>query len=412
MGNHEVTLNHLKQLVLNEEQIAEINIDYSELLEIRFEDEVFYPIWMNQLKTHLIHFPEEGDHLFVRQYQSKGNWTTLYQHHFFQRRSNNANFEKRKHDQEYHISVEGQVLGPFSREEIQDKLKNIELLTTDIISLDGGINWLHLYQIDDFDRRKGEAKALPDIPDDQVMIPTHEDIQNRIDQLGRNFSETEAVAGLAYIGNLQTGKATEQEEWEKIKKTDRDSKKIQKDVAKLKPKPEFSFELDEQNKKYIMLFAFSVIGLLVLFATWDTKPDKVVQRKNKSKTKVVQEINESQATETNKPQRKPAAVEKAEQTRQPVPAKVIQGKRPASEQNNTIKAPPFKKVSPAKQSPFKRKSPFRRKASSLPSPQKSFDKSPSFQKVQNRNFDNGDSPVEQDPVRSQLDRETLDPEAP
>ena len=86
MGNVEIAINHLKLLVLSEEQIAEANIDYTELIEVRLGDEVFAPIWMATLKTHLKHFPNEGELFEVIIYQSSDNWSSLYKHHFFQRR--------------------------------------------------------------------------------------------------------------------------------------------------------------------------------------------------------------------------------------------------------------------------------------------------------------------------------------
>lgn len=371
MDNQEVIINHLKQLVLSDEQIAEINIDYSELLDVCLGEDVFAPIWMNQLKTHLKHFPEEGQNLKVRAYQTENNWMALYQHSYFRSDSDRADVRAYA-GESFHISVEGQVIGPFTSDEIQEKLNNIELLTTDIVSMDGGHNWLHLYQIDQFDRRTGESLQLPSAPDDQVMIPTHDDIQKRIDQLGRNFSETEAVAGLAYIGNLQTGKATEDEEWQKIKKNERDSKKLQRERAKAAS----PFNFENQNVRYTALFLFSLFGLYLLYATWDW--GKPASKVSKRKSRTTKSRQAKTPVKPQQAQRKPAATTKPAPVKRVAPAKIKKSTPPTTKNIR-------------RSSPFVRKSPF---------------------KKSNGRFDNGKGPVENDPVRSQVSPETLDPKAP
>ena len=65
---------------------------------------------------------------------------------------------------------EGQKVGPFSMEEITEKLQQKELLYTDYFSLDGGMQWLKISEHEQFNRRKmTREENLPSMPENKFF---------------------------------------------------------------------------------------------------------------------------------------------------------------------------------------------------------------------------------------------------
>jgi len=182
-----------------------------ELFEIRLGETRLGPIYNQDLKAYVAQDANFPISCFVSQFAAE-EWIPILQHPFFQRRKpqlvarNDLNIEH----EEFFLLHEGKKSGPHSAEEIDDKLKNGKVLVSDQISSDGGQSWGRVYEIEEFDRRNiTPSGELPFMPEWQVFNNSFDEVEKDLTQLNSNSKaiETDAIASLAYLENLQSGKA-------------------------------------------------------------------------------------------------------------------------------------------------------------------------------------------------------------
>ncbi len=182
-----------------------------ELFEVRFDETRLGPIWNQDLKAYVAQDPNFPISCFVSQFAAE-EWMPILQHPFFQRRRpqlvarNDLNIE----NEVFHVLREGKKHGPFTALEIQEKVNHGKILISDQVSTDGGHSWGRLYEIEEFDRRDiVPSGELPFMPEWQVFNNSFDEVEQSLGDMNHNTRamETDAIASLAYLENLQSGKA-------------------------------------------------------------------------------------------------------------------------------------------------------------------------------------------------------------
>ncbi len=182
-----------------------------DLFEIRLGETRLGPIYNQDLKAYVAQDANFPVSCFVSQFAAE-DWIPILQHPFFQRRKpqlvarNDLNIEH----EEFFLLHDGKKTGPHSAEEIDDKLRNGKVLVSDQISSDAGQSWGRVYEIEEFDRRNiTPSGELPFMPEWQVFNNSFDEVEKDLTQLNTNSKaiETDAIASLAYLENLQSGKA-------------------------------------------------------------------------------------------------------------------------------------------------------------------------------------------------------------
>ena len=195
-----------------------------ELFEVRFDETRLGPIWNQDLKAYVAQDPNFPISCFVSQFAAE-EWMPILQHPFFQRRRpqlvarNDLNIEK----EVFHVLREGKKLGPFNASEIQEKVNTGKILISDQVSTDGGHSWGRLYEIEEFDRRDiVPSGELPFMPEWQVFNNSFDEVEQSLGDINHNTRamETDAIASLAYLENLQSGKAGRVQEVSVAKETE------------------------------------------------------------------------------------------------------------------------------------------------------------------------------------------------
>lgn len=326
-----------------------------ELFELRFGETRIGPLWNQDLKAFVAQDPNFPVSCLVSQFAAE-DWIPLLQHPFFQRRKpqlvarNDLNIET----EQFHVLREGKKTGPYNAQQMQEKLQKGEVYISDQVSTDGGHSWGRLYEIEDFDRRNIVASgSLPFMPEWQVFNNSFDEVENNLGTIAHNTKAmaTDAIASLAYLENLQSGKA-----------------------GKARTVPDAPAEAADFviPKTLLMVVAALAVGLGL--AAWYTST-----LTEPTRTPAVSETPAAQIKRAA-PMAKPVAPNRL-------------GQEPATKR--TFSEGVINSVQPAK------------KASS-------FRKSRAFKNNVNQNqsdFDyNNDRPLEQDAIGSKLSRETINPD--
>lgn len=197
-ANHELGLKTL--IVTNPEKYAN-----EDLFEIKIGQSRLGPILNQDLKAYVAqaaHFPVS---CLISQFASD-QWVPLLQHPYFQRRKPQLVGQQiaTTSKENFFVLQHGKKQGPFNTATINRMIDRKELKVSDQISLDGGHTWGKIYEVDRFDRRAHNSSALPFMPEWQVFNKSFAEVE---DDLGRQSTATDAIASLAYLENLQSGKA-------------------------------------------------------------------------------------------------------------------------------------------------------------------------------------------------------------
>ena len=109
-----------------------------------------------------------------------------------------------------------------------------------MVSIDNGASWGKVFEIEDFDRRKFNVTSnLPETPEEEILRAHEEKVFEKIQS---QDSETDAIAGLAYIGNMKAGKVSDSQVEERVNEEEvdnQDNKNTQFiiDLINLSPRP-------------------------------------------------------------------------------------------------------------------------------------------------------------------------------
>ena len=144
----------------------------------------------------------------VRDAKGIVDWQEIYQHLFFQRRTPQllSSEEFPSEIESAYILVEGQKSDPYSAKQLNDLIDTQEILLTDQVSFDNGASWRKLYEYEEFDRRDHEQAELPESPGWDIFKESNTEIESELKTPTEAKQEEEAIAGLAFLENLKSGK--------------------------------------------------------------------------------------------------------------------------------------------------------------------------------------------------------------
>ncbi|MBT3586073.1 MAG: hypothetical protein HN509_14300 [Halobacteriovoraceae bacterium] len=376
---------YFDQCTLSGDELESGNFSLSELIEIQVDGEVFGPLKLDDLKT------AAEDYALNNNYQVKTleeeGYLPLYEHPAFQRRKDVSPVSNEEEaithqdiSERFFYLHQGQKWGPVDKDEIWSLLKAKKLLMTDMVSPNEGDVWYRVCQLEQFDRRgKDLYDPLPGLPEWQIFKESNEEVNRELKQMSSDEVEMEAIAGLAFIGNINSGKA---ENKDFAKSEEQAEKQIANESISSKFKIPTSIKLPVPPKVlWGVLLMFSIVGIFAIF--WPSS-DKQFEAK-------------FQKEKTNK-----------------APNKITKAKV-FSPKIKVKRVPAFK---PNKASRINRRPAFKPRTS------KSFLKSKSFRNTKARKpladnpakekddyyYDDGLDPVELDPIREKVSKETLDPD--
>lgn len=354
---------HPLRLVLNQVKIASENIPVKELLEVEYNGEVWGPIWRKHLTAHLEAFKQLTTQIRVRDIDSEMEWVEVTQHPFFQKRIQEPlpAIPNNKVGNLFYVLQGGQKCGPFTKEQILERINSYDLVMTDPISVDMGNTWIKVYQIEEFDRR---------LKNDQLNGSA--ELNNLYENLRNNN-----VVGLKVLQSLTKDDATNPTYNFNNTRIEAQKRREGDDI--------FDF-------KWLALFIVAVIGIVSILRGWNTAPEREKRTPASIKKERVRKMQGSSASNRPSSNRAPASASSAE---------VIKKK--------TAKNPSARSAG----SLVKRKRLNRPRTRTSRSIRNSAALKSVRQPASNSNndyFDDGSTPDEQDPVRSQVSKETMDPE--
>ena len=106
----------------------------------------------------------------------------------------------------FYLLKHGQKSGPFTLEQVQDKLKNHEITITHMVSSDGGRSWQKLFQLDALDKNAlNIGKELPKSPDEVTFDKSQAEVEDGLKRT-QHTTTTDAIASLAKLGSLEDKK--------------------------------------------------------------------------------------------------------------------------------------------------------------------------------------------------------------
>lgn len=363
----------------------------SDLFEVKCGDHVFGFTDAQSLREFLIIHDDQAQNIEVRK-SGEDEWCAFYEHPQIQRRKPQL-VQKQSLDQlaqeQFWVLKEGQKTGPFSAEDLKELVESCDLLTTDLVSNDKGHHWMRLFEYEEFDRRNLSHHELPNTPQGKVFAESLRETRIALASSDKQREEAEAIAGLAYIGNLRAGKGVEIER----------KKRRQENEAKEESATDQA-ELDEVKKPaaqnqlaWYALFFLSLTGTIILLLTWESGAPE-------------------QAAQTTAPQTQQAPQQTAPQALQPVSRTPSQNSRPQNSAvsigtRQAIESPSAPRAPRAQQNSFRNSAAFQRAQSSpRVSGERQMEDDPY---VDDYFYDDGSSTFESDPVRSQLSRDTIEP---
>lgn len=386
----EMVAHELSELMISPELVTEQEL--AELFEVRCGDKVFGHTSAKSLREFLIIHDDQTENLEVRK-DSESEWCAFFEHPQIQRRKpqlvQNQSLEAVSEDQ-FWMLRDGQKVGPFTSEELKEKVEDCDLLATDLVSNDKGLNWMKLYEFEEFDRRNLQHHELPTTPNGKVFAESLRETRIQLARSDKEREEAEAIAGLAYIGNLRSGKGVEIERKKRRSEVNPEQEVISQDRMNKES------ESAPQQLVWYALFFLSLTGTLLIFLTWNNgAPESEIGTQSQQTTVVTQP---GQVAPMLEPVSRTPAVA-------PTSADSTARQKEASSRRQMIE--PSSAAAPRQQNSF-RESPAFKRAQNAPrvSGERQMADDPY---VDDYFYDDGSSTFESDPVRSQLSRETIEP---
>lgn len=177
---------------LSEEQIKSLDLNQEDLWYIKNEangEELSGPYSTENLKQYLYSLEDKASEYVAANYSNKEEWKAVFSWEKLQRRKPQLVALATTNVQEhFYLLDNGSKIGPFTQEDVLQKLNSKELIYSDFISLDKGVSWLKIFELPQFDRRsQNEGQPLPLSPNDDTFRQSH-------------------VRGLMAVENNQTNK--------------------------------------------------------------------------------------------------------------------------------------------------------------------------------------------------------------
>lgn len=375
----------------------------SDLFEVKCGEHVFGFTDAQSLREFLIIHDEQAQNIEVRK-SGEEDWCAFYEHPQIQRRKpqlvQKQSLEQLAQEQ-FWVLKEGQKTGPFSAEDLKELVESCDVLTTDLVSNDKGHHWLRLYEFEEFDRRNLTHHELPNTPQGKVFAESLRETRIALTSSDKQREEAEAIAGLAYIGNLRAGKGVEIER--KKRRQERETEEIEDEqMSEISNGVDGAEKLKKNGQNQLAwyaLFFLSLTGTLILLLTWNSGAPEQIQTAPDSQT--AQAVPQNPAAQAQRQQQQAARTpgQKSPTTQSRIPVTI--GKRQA------IEAPQATGQPRVQQNSFRKSAAFQRaQTSPRVSGERQMEDDPY---VDDYFYDDGSSTFESDPVRSQLSRDTIEP---
>ncbi len=316
----------------------------------------------------------------------ESHFIPLYEHPYFQRRKpqpiNSKNTKKSQRDSHIYYLKDGHKTGPFSQQEVHQLLADKELLLTDMVSFNNGASWNRLFEFEEFDRRQFPQQDLPSTPLQEVFNNSNSEVGSELETLTNQKIEEEALARLAFIENVKSGKSTANVMDFKIS-SPQSEEKMSSPINQEAETTEFEqAPLSQTNRGYTWVYALTILiclgGTFFLFSSERSK--KKITQKTKSKIST--------------PKKKIAQKQAIKPTKIPIKSK-RKFYRPQK------KTPSRKTASFTETDSFRNRKAHRMKDNLLED---------SNRLKEDSSYDDGTEPVQHDPIRQIVSKETLDPE--
>lgn len=147
---------------LTDKEIEEKRYSSSDLWLLKFKTQVIGPYHTDTLIEFAEHNQQVMEQVLACSF-SQDSWNLFFQNPRFQRRTPKLiKAQTLIPSDEFMLLVDGQKCGPFSAKEINEKLDQGKVLSSDEASLDKGETWFKIYEHHSFDRRT--HKSSNDIP--------------------------------------------------------------------------------------------------------------------------------------------------------------------------------------------------------------------------------------------------------
>ncbi|MBT7609776.1 MAG: hypothetical protein HN576_08465 [Bacteriovoracaceae bacterium] len=353
----------LIQLKLTDDDLVSGDFPKEEIFQLKINDVIHGFYWKYDLKDYVQQDTSFEENTYIQKY-GETDWVNLFNHPFFQRRKPQlvTKIESSTRTQEYYTLDQGQKMGPFTIEEIKEQVHLKKIILTDMISLNDGHTWGKIYDLAEFERRN-ETISLPHSPEKNLLSDSHteDDSKNSI----KSSDATEFFARLAY--SAKKG----------ITNYDKDITENENENTKV-------------NNKFMWtsIIVFALIAALSLMLTGNDNKNNNLTGNKKVQTDIKNKILIEKRKVLNKTKARSATRDvKASNARK---AQQRQALRKNKNRNATpfVRSKTYKKASEARDNRFK--------------------------EIKNDNendafYDNATDPVEQDPVRRTLSKDTFNP---
>lgn len=282
------TKKKVTEYLLTKKQISAGLYEPNEVYYIKDSGKELGPFWQEDLKEFIDDYGLLNQNVLAKSLNDS-DWTPVTSHPLFQRRRPEIVKEfKIDEDDQFFLLKNGKKDGPFTSNEVNAKLDKLEVLHTDLVSVDNGISWGTIYEFEVFDRRTRDNQSLPESPQGHVFQNSMLDADRAMAVSKKDQGDREFIYDLAYIGN-----------------------------QKLNPnKPQIDdFEQKEQTDNTAMFrlaaFAFSFIVVAAVFFTFSNfsgSPEPVAKKPKVQRTKrtpAAKKRTQPKVQERPKPTKKP-----------------------------------------------------------------------------------------------------------
>lgn len=237
--NASLKIHELEDYLFSQTEIENMVTKREHIFEIQKDNLSLGFISLYDLKEYIILDESSCELLFVKNID-QNSFQLLFEHPLFQRRKLQIIDPTHAEsilpvEQKFHILQQGQKSGPFTKDEMNDFITNREIIMNDMVSINAGQTWQKLFATPGFERRELKPKdELPRLPDEDYLKQGPADYRS-------TDNITDATSSLAYLGNIKKGQ-TANLDYEKI-----DAKEIQKKKI--------------MGTSYKWLFVLSFIGI-------------------------------------------------------------------------------------------------------------------------------------------------------
>lgn len=188
-------------------------IENTSWIEVEFQGDIMGYAKSEDFKNINLDNPLNTNNVRIRTYGSE-EFKSLFEHPLFQRRKPQlVSAESLSAEAEqFYLLKNGQKTGPFATHELHQMLDQRDILPTDLVSVDDGQTFVKLFQVEGFDRRTLRSNhELPSAIRESLVAKNKEE-HNYV----KENNDTDAIASLAYLGQIKAGKMNDRVQEEKF----------------------------------------------------------------------------------------------------------------------------------------------------------------------------------------------------